>query len=250
MLELAAADDPEGDLGRESSRSEDGLEAVERDQLADEERVERGVRLPAGPEEPVLGSDEADLDPVRRQVELVAEELGVGVGIGDNAIGATECPPVDDVNHSRAGGAAAEPLPVVDDRVEERDERVEDHRSPPGDPLCRGQVEVAGIADDERVGVPLVVPRLAQAVLGLGHTQHLAEPDGPVVSTFPHGPMLLSHLDAGAAQRGDDLGVPRIGAVVGAEIENAHRGPAATAALRPRAGPPGPRHRCVPRGGS
>ena len=123
MLELAAADDAKRNLRRESGRGEDRLETVERDQLADEERVKRGVRLPAGPEEPVLRSDEAHLDPVRRQAELVAEELGVGVGVGDDAIGATECPPVDDVHHPRSRRPAPEPLPVVDDRVEQRDER-------------------------------------------------------------------------------------------------------------------------------
>ena len=36
-LELAAADDPEAELGREPRRFEDRLEPVQRDQLADEE---------------------------------------------------------------------------------------------------------------------------------------------------------------------------------------------------------------------
>ncbi len=47
-LELAAADDAERDLRREPRRREDRLEPVQRDQLADEERVERG-RAAASP---------------------------------------------------------------------------------------------------------------------------------------------------------------------------------------------------------
>ena len=65
-VELAAAHDAERDLRREPRRSEDRLDAVERDQLADEERVELLRRLPAGPEEPLLGADEADRQPFGR----------------------------------------------------------------------------------------------------------------------------------------------------------------------------------------
>ena len=68
----------------------------------------------------------------------------------------------------------------------------------------------------------LVVPRPAQAPLGLGDAQHLPEADRPVVPPLPDRPVLLAHLDAGAAQRRDDLGVPRVGALVGAEVEDAH----------------------------
>ena len=45
--ELAVADDPERDLGHERCGGEDRLEAVERDQLPDEEDVERLRRVPA-----------------------------------------------------------------------------------------------------------------------------------------------------------------------------------------------------------
>src|SRR5262249_41991790 len=44
-LELSAADDSKRDLRCESRRGEDGLDPVERDQLADEERVEGSRRL-------------------------------------------------------------------------------------------------------------------------------------------------------------------------------------------------------------
>src|SRR5437763_1624727 len=41
VLELTASGDPELDLGREPCGGEDGLEPVQRDELADEEAVER-----------------------------------------------------------------------------------------------------------------------------------------------------------------------------------------------------------------
>ena len=67
-VELAAADDAERDLRSEPGRGEDRLEPVQRDQLADEERVEASGALPAGPEEPLLGADEADRDALGRQI--------------------------------------------------------------------------------------------------------------------------------------------------------------------------------------
>ena len=73
-LELPAPDDAERDLGCERGGGEDRVEAVERDQLADEEHVKRRLRLPAGEEEAVLGSDEADLDALGGKAELLAEE--------------------------------------------------------------------------------------------------------------------------------------------------------------------------------
>jgi len=49
--------------------------------------------------------------------------------------------------------ALAEPSAVADQRVRERDERIEDQRVPARClPRCR-QVEVAGVADDEGVGI-------------------------------------------------------------------------------------------------
>ena len=47
----------------------------------------------------------------------------------------------------------AEAPAVGDEGVRERDERVEDHRTPTRGTPGRGQVEVAGVADDQRVEV-------------------------------------------------------------------------------------------------
>ena len=70
VLRAAASSWPEpttrnAELGRESRGGEDRLESVERDQLADEEAGERLARRPAGPEDALLGADEADGDAVR-----------------------------------------------------------------------------------------------------------------------------------------------------------------------------------------
>ena len=73
-VELAAADDAERHLRREPRGREDRLDAVERDQLADEERVELLRRLPAGPEEALLGADEADRQPLGRELAQLGED--------------------------------------------------------------------------------------------------------------------------------------------------------------------------------
>ena len=60
-------------------------------------------RLRAGPKEPILGADEAHLDPVVREPELLTEEPGVSLGVRDDDIGSTEGPPVDEVHDPCAG---------------------------------------------------------------------------------------------------------------------------------------------------
>src|SRR6266545_1613796 len=77
-LELAAADDAERELGRESRRLEHGLEPVQRNQLADEDRGERRLHLPAGTEDALLRADEAHLDAPRAEL---AKEPRVGAGV-------------------------------------------------------------------------------------------------------------------------------------------------------------------------
>ena len=151
-VELAAADDPEPQLGRESCRLEDRLEAVQRDQLADEERGERLFRLPARPKHALLCPDEADLEPVARQPGQIGEELGVRVRVRDDEVGAPQRPPVDRAKRPRGKRAAPKPAAVLDQRVRERDERVEDDGSPARRAPRREQVEVARIADDDGVG--------------------------------------------------------------------------------------------------
>ena len=48
-----------------------------------------------GEEEPVLGADEADLDALVGEAELLAEEARVGLGVGDDDVGPAERMAVD-----------------------------------------------------------------------------------------------------------------------------------------------------------
>src|SRR4029079_8670338 len=150
-VELPAPDDLEVDLRREPCRGEDRVDALERDQLADEERDEALGRSPAGTEEPLLGTDEADRDLVEA-CEL-REEARVCRGVGDHDIGGTEGPAVDRLERARGERARTKASAVADERVGERDERVEDHRASPCSASRRGKVEVAGVPDDQRVEV-------------------------------------------------------------------------------------------------
>ncbi len=175
VVQLAAADDAKRDLGCEPGSSEDRLEAVQRDQLADEKCVERRLRLPAGSEETILRSHEAHGDAVVVEVERPAEELRMSLRVGDDDVGAPERPPIDESHHLGGGRAAAEAPAIDDDCVVQRDERVEDDGSPARDALRGGKVEVARIADDQRLGVPVGVTRLSEAVLGAGDAHHLAQ---------------------------------------------------------------------------
>ena len=146
----------------------------------------------------------------------------MSVRVRHDDVRAPEGAPVGKVYDACSGRAAPEPPAVVDERVVERDERVEDDGPPAGDALRCREVEVARIADDQRVGRALGFARAPQAPLRLGDPQDLPRADGPVVAALPDRPMLLPHLDAGAPEGGDHLRVARVGAVVGAEVEDAH----------------------------
>ena len=148
-----------GISGASARRGEDRLEAVERDQLADEERVKRRLGLPPGRRRAGPRRRRSRPRPrSAREAELLAEERGVRLGVGDDDIGAAKRSPVDEVDDAGAGRAAPEAAAVVDERVEEGHERIEDDGPPARDALGGRQVEVPGIADDQRVRVALGRP--------------------------------------------------------------------------------------------
>src|SRR5207244_5137767 len=89
-IELPGADDPEPDLGGEPGGGEDRLQAVQRDQLADEEAGERLPRRPPGCEDPLLGADEADGDTASVESGQPGEVLGVRLRIADDEVGRAE----------------------------------------------------------------------------------------------------------------------------------------------------------------
>ena len=99
--------------------------------------------LPPGPEEALLGPDEADGEPVGAELAQLGKVPRVLRGVGDDEIRAPQRQTVDLAQDARGGRARREAAAVLDERVVERDERVEDDRPSARDPLGRGQVEVA-----------------------------------------------------------------------------------------------------------
>jgi hypothetical protein len=76
-------------------------------------------------------------------------EGSIGSGVGHQEVSRAEGVPVDRAQRPSSDRAFTEPLPILDERVIERDHCVEDDR--PTMSLRRRQVELSGVADDQRV---------------------------------------------------------------------------------------------------
>ena len=150
-VELAAADDAHRHVWSEPCRLEDRLQAVERDQLADEEDAKRLVGPPTCVEEPVLRADEADADALAGDPPQLGEEVRVRLGVRDDEVGLPQRTAVDGRQHGRPEPSLAKPPAVGHERLVQRDERVEDQRPAAGDATGPRHVEVPGIADDHGV---------------------------------------------------------------------------------------------------
>ena len=215
-VELPRADDAERELGREPRRFEDRLQPVQRDQLADEERVREGAGR-TRPKDPLLRADEADLDPL--EVGELGKEAGVLLRVRDDDVGRAERAAVDERERARGKRTGLEARAIGDERVRERDERVEDHRRAPRRASCRRQVEVAGVADDHRV-VALGRPP-EQTKLRPREAQRRCRACAPrVARSLPHRLVPFDDLDTRAAQARDHLRVARVVALVRSEVEN------------------------------
>ena len=157
MLELAAADDAERDLGRERGGGEDRLEPVERDQLADEEGVKRALGLPARTEEPVLGADEAHLD---------ASAARPNSSRKNSAWASVSATTRSARRNARRSTMCTTPAPVDPRRNRWRSSTIVSNSEtsglkitgrPRATRFAAGRSKWPGIADDQRVGVALVV---------------------------------------------------------------------------------------------
>src|SRR5437588_372263 len=195
-----------------------GRRRAPRDQLADEEARPRLGRTPPRPEEPILRADEADLDPLGLEIGERGEELGVRLRVGDDEVGAAERGAVEREEGACRERAGPEPPPVLDERLVERDERVEDDRSPARRASRRGHVRLAGVADEERVHV--AGHRAREPELRERDPCRRPRPRLPVPRPLPHRHVPLDDLDPGPAQRRGDLRVPRIAPLEGAELED------------------------------
>ena len=101
------------------------------------------------------------------------------------------------------------PAAIADERVGEGDERIEDDGPALRDPPRRRQVEVPGVADDERV--ELEIARAEQADLCRSQAQSRSGTGAELVlSSVPDRLVTLGHLDPGAPQARDHLGVTGI----------------------------------------
>ena len=224
-VELSRADDAERDLRREPRRGEDRLQAVQRDQLADEQARERLLRRPARLEEPLLGADEADGDAVRVEAGEPGEVVGVRLACrrrrGRRERSARRSTRRERARRERAGPEAPA---VGDERVRERDERVEDDRRAAGGPPRRRQVEVPGIADDDRVEALVAAaaqePRLGDAASRAASRGPARQPSRRPSQT---GSCRSRTSTPARAQTRDHLRVPRVVALVRAEVERPSR---------------------------
>ena len=220
-VELAAPNETDGELRRRAGRCEDRLDAVQWDQLADKQAREGLARSPAGPEEALLGADEADVEPLAREVGEPCEVRRVGPGVGDDEVGRAERAPVDRGERACREGAGTKAPSVGNERVRERHERIEDDRAAPSGAPGRGQVEMPGVADDQRV--ELGPRRPQEAHFGERETRRGAGPGAKALpAALPDADMTLDHFDARPSQTRDHLRVPRVVPLVGAEIEGPH----------------------------
>ena len=217
VLELATADDPEAKLGCEARSLEHHFDAVQRNQLADEQHGERTFRVPSGTKDGVLRADEAHVD---RRVRQGREEIRVSLGVGYDEIRSGEGAPVDKLEHARCRGAGPEPPPIADERVREGDEWVEDDRAPARRSSCGRQVEVTGIPDDQGVALRRDCPR-EQPGLRARKPRQCRQARVPAVElVFPDGDVHLVDGDSGTAETRDHLRIPRIPPFVGSEIRD------------------------------
>ena len=135
---------PELQLGRRARGGEDGLDAVQRDQLADEQDHERLGGRPAGPEDPLLGPDVCGPRRARAR-DLPARPGGRRSRVCPRRRDRPRAARADRraASARAATRAGAEAAAVGDEGVGERDERVEDHRSPSCGALGGRQVEMS-----------------------------------------------------------------------------------------------------------
>ena len=175
----------------------------------------------------------------------VREELSMGLRVG-NDTSARRTPTVDDMDDPGRG----EPRPKRPrslTSVSNSETADEDDRSSAGDALAaegrsgRGSRRLARPRPARRPGARRLRSASATRSIGLRPTDQLRRslPDSPV----------CSRIDAGATQRGDRLRIARVRAIVGAEVEDAHRPyvsrSTSSTTRAARSAPP-----YVPRGGS
>jgi hypothetical protein len=91
-------------------------------------------------------------DAVRGQREPLPEVARVGARVGNHEVGTAKCRTVEKMQGSPEEGPALHEPAVVDHRVLEGDERIEDDGQTASDSLRREHVEMSWVADENDVG--------------------------------------------------------------------------------------------------
>ena len=104
-VELAAADDAEGELRREPGRGEDRLERRAAGSACRRRGRGSPARAATRPEEALLGADEADGEPFGGELAQLGEVPRVLRGVGDDEVGAPQRQTVD-LAQDACGGRA------------------------------------------------------------------------------------------------------------------------------------------------
>ena len=145
---------------------------------------------------------------------------GIGAAIARSL--AAEGASVDSFERPGGNRAGTEPPAVRDERVGQRDERIEDDWSSPRRTTRGRDVEVSGIAHEE--GVEAGWSPGEQARLGGSETQRAAWSGGPTVTdVVPDRDVFLLHVHTGAAQARHDLRVPGVATLVRSEVADSQR---------------------------
>ena len=106
-VELARADDTERDLGREPGRRQDRLEPMERDQLADEERMKVSAGCQPGWKSRSSAPTKQTAKRSPGRPPRLCEVARVLLGVRDDEVGASEREPID-----RGGGLRRRASPL------------------------------------------------------------------------------------------------------------------------------------------
>ncbi len=217
--QLAVADHTKAELGHEPCRREHRIQPVQRDQLADEEHCGRVALLLRRREQALLRADEARGDACRPEPRQRREEARIRLRVGHDQVRGAERMPVEPQQCAARRRAGAEAAAVLDERVPQRDQRVEDHRAVPRDAAGDVEVGLPRVPDDD--GVRLGGARTEQPGLRREQPSTGTQPRAPLLAAVPHRFVPLLHLHPGLPERGDHLGVARVVALVGAEVEDA-----------------------------
>ena len=222
------------------------FEPVQRDQLADEERVEAPRRLPARPEEPLLGADEAHRQPFGRQRSELGQVSCVLLRVCDDEVCAPERDPIGAMQEPGLPRTGAEEAAIFDDGLVERHERVEDHRPAACDSLGGGDVEVAGVAHDQRVAAHAPAAE-EEPRLGEGEPARRHRPRATTCAVAP--PTRSRAVRRRRPRRREGRRSPAHSAGSRARTSRSRERSELSAGSRPRAARSSGRRRCAPRGG-